>query len=496
MSSTTSATLLPPTTDSASTALFGALLRTLQVSGVKYIRYQALDAANNPRIKCVPVSFLLQQQQKHQGQTSALSFQVQFASVVMAGLPSFGDYMQADSGLDARGVVSLEPDFTTFVVLPYAPSAAVVLGNLRDPFQPEPSKTSDLCCRSLLQRLMSRVTTKHGIGINVGAELEVTLYYAETNKPVDVCNFAHSHVLNSQQDFLSTLHDQLLQQGIVVENVLSESGPGQLEVVLRYCPDPVLLADKVFLARETISALARTHGLKAVFLPKIDPMKAGNGCHLHLSMYDLKTGQNLFPVSPAETTQEATSPSMSIMGQSFMEGILSHLPSLLALTLPTTNSFRRVGPGCWTGSSVNWSYDDKESPLRVVAGSIASSSSSSFGSQHSMGWNHVEYKLCDNTANLYLALTGIVACGIRGIEHEMTLRPPRYDSNTGKEVEGQVLLSQTVTESLDLLENNPFLQETIPKTLLQGYLSIRRAEAERGTDMTLADEVLEAVNAA
>ena len=48
---------------------------------------------------------------------------------------------------------------------------------------------------------------------------------------------------------------------------------------------PVVLSDRVLLIRETICGLARKHGLKALFVPKIDRMKAGNGCHLHLSIY-------------------------------------------------------------------------------------------------------------------------------------------------------------------------------------------------------------------
>jgi glutamine synthetase len=93
-----------------------------------------------------------------------------------------------------------------------------------------------------------------------------------------------------------------------------------------------------------------------------------------------------------------------------MEGILRHLPALLALTLPTTNSFRRIGKGCWTGHQVAWSFGDKETPLRVVA------------NLHSQAWDHFEYKLCDNTANMYLALAGILSAGLSGLKQNLELR--------------------------------------------------------------------------
>ena len=94
-----------------------------------------------------------------------------------------------------------------------------------------------------------------------------------------------------------------------------------------------------------------------------------------------------------------------------MEGILQHLPALLSLTLPTNNSFRRVGPGCWTGSSIGWELEDKEAALRVCMDTS------------SKQLTNVEFKLCDSTANIYLALSSILACGLQGILTNMSLRP-------------------------------------------------------------------------
>ena len=186
-----------------------ALLRTLQVAGVKYIRYQALDVVNSPRIKCIPTTILLQKQQQQQGTTTKQQEQeqqhVQFASVALGGLPSFGDYMQEDSGIDARGMVVLEPDFSTFQILPYASTGGVVLGNLRDSHTGE---ISYLCCRSLLQRIIQEAEMRYQLGFNVGVELELTIYYAKTNQPIDATNFAHSQLLNGQEHFIAQLHEQ------------------------------------------------------------------------------------------------------------------------------------------------------------------------------------------------------------------------------------------------------------------------------------------------
>merc|ERR1712176_1557275 len=91
------------------------------------------------------------------------------------------------------------------------------------------------------------------------------------------------------------------------------------------------------------------------------------------------------------------------------EGILNHLPSLLSFTLPTQNSFRRVGPGCWTGHTASWDIEDKEQPLRVCLNDDGYAT-------------NVEYKLHDSTANIYLSIACIILSGLDGISKNLSLR--------------------------------------------------------------------------
>merc|ERR1712226_1614066 len=94
-----------------------------------------------------------------------------------------------------------------------------------------------------------------------------------------------------------------------------------------------------------------------------------------------------------------------------MEGILHHLPALTMLTLPSNNSFKRVGPGCWTGSNVSWDIEDKDSPLRVCL-DLATGMAT-----------NVEFKLSDSKANIYLELASVLSCGLDGIIRNLKLRP-------------------------------------------------------------------------
>ena len=443
-----------------------ALLYALKAAGVQFLRYHSVDAYNNPRVKSAPLSAILSMSSS--STTRLDQYPVAMASVCVAGLPSHADAMQTASGLDARGTLLLEPDLQTLTVLPYAPTSAIVLGCWREQSS---SRISDLCCRSLLKSIVQKQSST--IGFSVGAELEFTLMDRQTHRPVDASRFAHSELLNTQQEFLDDLYNQLTQQNIAVELIHAESAPGQVEVVLRYCRDPAQLVDQVVLARETISHLARKHGMKALFLPKIDANHAGNGCHLHIGLFDPQTGQSIFGAEQQR--------GLSDTAQHFVEGILQHLSALVALTLPTANSFRRVGPGCWTGSSVVYSYDDKEAPLRLVEEPLMGAPSP--------GVSHVEYKLCDSTANLYLALAGILASGLEGISTKATLRPHRYSAPSQTEQS----LPETIGQALSLLEQDALLKTTIPPALMNAYVAIRRSEAERASGMTLEEEVQEAL---
>jgi glutamine synthetase len=260
--------------------------------------------------------------------------------------------------------------------------------------------------------------------------------------------------MNEQQAFIDDLYDNLHKQQIQVEQIHAESAPGQLELVLEYQPSPLRMADWVLLARETIAAVAKNHKLQAVFLPKLLQNQAGNGCHLHLS----------FANHPFIVGEK-----FSWRAQSFMEGILRHLSSLLALTLPTGNSFRRVGAGCWTGSVVGWETEDKEAALRVC-----------------MDGSNVEYKLCDSTANLYLALSGLLVCGLDGIAQNLALRPSLSQQGSGSK---QDALPSSLHKSLECLQKDALLCGVMGPELSRAYIAVRQVEAEKSASLTLEEEV-------
>lgn len=300
---------------------------------------------------------------------------------------------------------------------------------------------------------------------------------AKTEVSVDFSVFANSTTLNDQDTFLEDLYDQLHhQQYIPVECVHAESAPGQVEVVLEYSNDPMEMADNIIYARETIRAVAKRHGMKAHFTPKYSSMVAGNGMHVHVSTRNHENNQPDF----------CQGSSLTPKGASFVEGVLRHLPGLLGLTVPTVNSFQRIGRGCWTGSVIGWDVEDKECGVRVC---------SNLSTQE---WDHVELKLVDHTPNIYLAIAGILQAGIHGIANEWPLRPSltKAKSECDKDMSSIEPLPATALEALDALQGDESLTTMLGPKMTQAYLALRRHEVMRANKMTMEEQVQEFIRRA
>lgn len=239
-------------------------------------------------------------------------------------------------------------------------------------------------------------------------------------------------------------------------------------MVLGYSDDILSVADNIIYTQETLRNIAKQHGMKAVFLPKTSMLTAGNGLHLHFSFREVESSRNSFSDSSRST-------GISRKGESFIEGLLQHLPSLLSFSLPTVNSHRRVGAGCWTGSSVDWSIEDKEVPIRVCI---------DLDTQEA---TNVEYKLADATANIYLELAMILTAGMDGLKNGKDLRPMASAGAAEP-------LPKSLQESLNSLKRDDVLLSVMGQELRIAYMAVREYEAQNGK--SLDEEVAAALSKA
>ena len=180
-------------------------------------------------------------------------------------------------------------------------------------------------------------------------------------------------------------------QGLDLQQFHPEYAEGQFE--LSIAPrDPVAAADVAILVRETVRAVAKRHGWKVSFAPRV-LSDTGNGTHLHISLWD--GDRNLLAGGEGPAGMEPRA-------ESFMAGILQELPALVAVTAPSCVSYLRLQPQHWSGAMRCWGTENREAALRFIAGPTPASAGSA----------NMEIKPVDGTANAYLALGAVLAAGI------------------------------------------------------------------------------------
>ena len=469
-----------PSTTSTLDAI-SALLYTLDYAGIEFLRFAVVDLSNILRTKAIPLTRLIHIKSATNNNSNShfnLNNKVTMAQVSVGGFPQYGDAILPETQLDAKKVLALHPDVSTLRILPYASKSAMVLCTLWENQNYNSGITpsiSPFCTRSILSKVIQQAQREYNIGFSIGVEIEFCLVHRPTehptvvngyqypfqqSSPIDYSLFCQTTILNIQEEFISEVCHALSKQRISVDLLHAESAYGQVELVLPYEKDPLLLADHIVFARETIMNLARKKNMSVLFLPKVYNDQAGNGMHLHLSLWDTRTGENIFPTSYPVG-------GITTIGQSFMEGILLHMPALLALTNPTKNSFLRIGKGCWTGSTCGWDIEDKEVPLRVC-----------LDVQSGLATN-VEYKLSDSTANVYLQIAGLLCSGLDGIRQSLQLRPAYSTSSQSSSVD----LPSTLLDSLDLLQQDECLSQLLGKDMLTSYLAVKKADFKRSRDL-------------
>lgn len=435
---------------------FQRVKEKLQQAGIKFVRILWCDNANIIRGKAVHLDLLSEYFNSGVG-----------ISAGQQGVPVMYDAVIPDTGLSPVGEVRLIPDWSSLKMLPYAPSHARVMGNMV--LKGEPWA---MCPRNFL---VKSITAARERGLSVKAAFENEFYLlrqtATVLEPADETLFASTQAMDLHHRVIDRITDSLIAQGIAVEQYYPESGPGQQEISFRY-GDAVFAADSQIAFRETVRAIAHQQDLKASFLPKIFPNAAGSGCHIHFSLW--QDEQNLLP-DPQGVC------GLSTTARAFIAGILHHLPSLMALTTPSVNSYRRLLPHCWSGAYRCWGLDNREAAVRVPSNPAGCPT-------------HIELKTVDASANPYLALGAAIAAGLDGVQRNLaapepvTVDPgnltPEELSNRGIE-----RLPSNLGAAIARLQQNEVLLDALDSELSQGFLAVRRAEWEAMKDWELETEV-------
>ncbi len=342
------------------------------------------------------------------------------------------DQLQPIEGLGPVGEIRLIPDLTTFRILPYAPQTGAVVTDHVD----LDGEAAAVCQRSFLKRMEARLAER-GLVLRAAFESEFSLATQVDGQfvPVDSGLCFSTIAMTAAQDYANELAAALEAQEIVLDQYYAELGHGQQEISIR----------------RLVASLA----------PKPWPDNAGNGAHVHFSLWEGKRNSFYDGSAPDLLSGEA---------RSFIAGLLEHLPGLCGLTAPSFNSYHRIVPQHWAGAFMCWGHDNREAPVRVA---------SVFGGLEEASTN-AELKACDASCNPYLALGGLIAAGLDGLEKG--LEPPEpveVDPATIAEDEraarGIMELPATQAEALDALAADPVLTAALGSVLAESYLAVRRS---------------------
>ncbi len=375
-------------------------------------------------------------------------------------------------GMGPVGEFRLVPDPETFAILPYVPNTGSMMCDQIDadgqPWGADP--------RGFLRRMVARLAEK---GMRMEATAEHEFYFAREEMgqyvPADNSLCYSSQGLDEQAEVMDAILAALEAQGLSIELFHTEAGPSQQELSITHSP-ALRAADNICRVRETIRGVASKFGLLATFAPKPFLNTFGSGAHIHFSVWGTdeseRPGKNLFYDANAQGN-------LSQLGRYFIGGVLRHLHGLVALTCGSVNSYSRLLPHFWSSAYDAWGFDNREGAIRVP---------STFWGRESDSLN-LELKPSDHSGNPYLALGGIIAAGLDGIEQQIDPGEPQSidpgnHSDEERERLGISRLPTTLNEALDALERDRVLMEALGPMLSAAYLAVKRNEIDFFKDKT------------
>lgn len=382
------------------------------------------------------------------------------------------DELAPVAGLGPVGEIRLVPDPGSFVALPYAPGAAAMTADMVR-LDGEPWEA---CPRAFLKRAVAELAAE-GYALVAAFEPEFTLGRrvpgdgsAEPDRlvPVDQSLCFSTSGFGAAHDYALELVRALQAQGLVVEQYYPELGHGQQELSVRHAP-ALRAADNMVWYRETARGVAWRQGLWASLAPKPIPDQAGNGAHLHASLWE--AGPDGGPGDRNALYDAADPRGLSALAYHWIGGLLAHLPALVALTCGSVNSYRRLVPQSWSSAFTCWGMDNREAAVRVPSRMWGLDEAST----------NLELKPSDATGNPYLALGAVIHAGLDGIHNKLDPgRPVDTDpatlSRATRRRRGIERLPSSLGEALDALEADELLMEALGPLRRDAYLAVKRSE--------------------
>jgi len=404
--------------------------------GIKYFMISFTDLFGAQRAKLVPAQAIAGMQQEGAG---------------FAGFATWLDMTPAHPDLFAL------PDPTSVIQLPWKKDVAWVAADcVMD------GGLVAQAPRNVLKKLIGEAEAL-GRRVKTGVEAEFFLLSADGQKISDDFDTAEKPCYDQQAvmrryDVITEICDYMLELGWGPYQNDHEDANGQFEMNWEF-DDALNTADKHSFFKFMVKSVAETHGLRATFMPKPFKTLTGNGCHCHISVWDMDGRTNVF-------SDKSKDFGLSDEGRLFLGGIMKHASALAAITNPTVNSYKRINAprttsgATWSPNTVTWTGNNRTHMVRVP------------------GPGRFELRLPDGAVNPYLLQAVIIAAGLDGIATNAD-PGPHHDIDMyaeGHLVKDAPRLPLNLLDALREFDINSGLKQALGAEFSAAFLKLKHGE--------------------
>ncbi len=312
--------------------------------------------------------------------------------------------------------------------------------------------------RQVLRRQLRRLADA-GMVAYCGTELEFIVFMDSYEEawlagyrdltPANLYNVDYSMLGTGRvEPLLRRIRNEMFDAGMIVESAKGECNLGQHEIAFRYA-DALRTCDNHVVYKTAAKEIAAQEGMSLTFMAKFNE-REGNSCHIHLSFRGLDGSMVM---------ADHDDPSgMSAAGKAFVAGQLAHARELTLLFAPQINSYKRYVPGSFAPTAIRWGRDNRTCAYRLV------------GHDASL---RLENRVPGGDVNPYLAVAGMVAAGLDGIERNLPLEPA-FEGNAY--ASDSLRVPASMAEALELWESSAWIRETFGEDVQAHYANMARVE--------------------
>jgi len=414
----------------------GDLAKYAKEHKIKFFLFNFTDLFGTQRAKLVPAE---------------AAGKMQKAGAGFAGFATWLDQTPAHPD------ILVMPDTDSVIPLPWRPEVAWVAG--------EPWMNGEPLAQAprVVLRQMMEATAKKNMTLMAGVEPEFHLINADGTAVSDSRDTQEKPCYDQaaimrRLDVIAEICQTMIQLGWGPYQNDHEDANGQFEINWNF-NDALTTADQLAFFKFMVKSIAEKHGLRATFMPKPFVYLTGNGCHIHLSVWDKERKKNLFHDAKGEM-------GLSTMAYHFLGGLIHHADSLVAITNPTVNSYKRINAprtisgATWSPNTVTFGGNNRTHMVRIPDA------------------GRTEFRLPDGAANPYLMMAGVLASGLHGIDAKMS-PGNRLDIDMyaeGHKVKNAKKLPLNLLDALRNFERDKYLQNALGTEISAAYLKLKHNE--------------------